>query len=168
MRLRGARNTATGWRSWAVASLLLSSASTSVAKKDKPDITANVFEHVPQNLQYFEDTDVILFQDFQTNVVYRSGDAGETWKVVKDIPEGDAWDLWMHPYDNKRAYVLTRESTHWYTNDRGASWEEFFTDAEPSMTRKPLAFHAGDPDKIIFHGVDCAGIFCEDVVSLEL
>lgn len=168
MRLRGVTHAVTGWRSAFLATTLLLSATTAAAKKDKPEITVNPFDDVPQNLQYFEDSDVVVFQDYQKNVVFRSDDAGESWKQVKDIPDGKAWDLWMHPYDSKRAYVLTRESTHWATNDRGATWDEFFTDAQPSMFRKPLSFHASDPDKIIFHGQDCTGIFCEEEVSVVL
>jgi photosystem II stability/assembly factor-like uncharacterized protein len=163
MRLRGALGAATGWRSVLIASLLLTP---TVAKKDEPKITSTKFEAAPQNLQYFEDSNVVLFQDYEKNVVYRSDDAGESWKIISNVPEGKAWDLWMHPYAKDRAYILTKEKTHWATKDRGQSWEEFFTDAEPSMFRKPLAFHAGDPDKIIFHGQDCGGIFCEELVCL--
>ena len=163
MRLRGALQTATGWRSLLVATVLCSNA---VAKENKPRVTVTEFSHFPSNLNYFEDSDVVLFQDYDENTVYRSDDAGEKWTMIKDIPEGKAWDLFLHPFDSKRAYVLTRDNTHWKTEDRGKSWKEFFTDASPSMFRMPLSFHASDPDKIIFNGQDCASIFCTEQVSL--
>jgi hypothetical protein len=71
----------------------------------------------------------------------------------------------MHPFDNKRAYVLTKDTTHYMTADRGKTWQSFFTDSSPSSWRRqPLSFHAGDPDKIIFNGQDCMGIYCEELV----
>ena len=163
MWLKGCREAVTGWSSLLVTSTLIISA---LAKKESPTITPNKISHRPENVQYFDDSDVILFQDWVENTVYRSDNAGETWKVVKDIPFDEAWNMVLHPFDKKRAYVLTQESTHYKTDDRGETWEEFFTDASPSAWREPLSFHASDPDKIIFNGQDCMGIFCDELVSI--
>lgn len=161
MWLKGSFDAATGWSSLFIASILISSTS---AKKESPTITPNKINHRPENVQYFEDSDVILFQDWIENVVYRTDNAGESWKVVDNIPANMAWNMVLHPVDKKRAYVLTQESTHWKTDNRGETWEEFFTDAPPSAWRQPLSFHASDPDKIIFNGQDCMGIFCDELV----
>ena len=156
MRLRRFVDAATGWRSLIIASLLITNIT---AKKEAPSITHTLFDNQPMNIEYFDDSDVILFQDWDQNAVYRSEDAGETWSEVKDIPYNDAWSMFMHPYDNKRAYVLTKETTHYKTNDRGKTWQSFFTNSSPSVWRQPLTFHAEDWNKIIFNGEDCMGNF---------
>jgi photosystem II stability/assembly factor-like uncharacterized protein len=162
MRLRRSLNSATGWRSLFAATLLATSTS---AKKDSPGITSTKFKHALQNVEYFDDSNVVLFQDWVENAVYRTDDAGESWNKVTGIPAHEAWSMYIHPFDNKRAYVLTQESTHWKTHDRGETWQKFFTDAPPSAWKpQPLSFHASDPDKIIFNGQDCMGIFCDELV----
>jgi photosystem II stability/assembly factor-like uncharacterized protein len=163
MRLR-LLEAATGWRSLLLATLLCSSA---YAKKDAPRVTSNKFENPPYELSYFDDSDVVMFQDYTDNSVYRSADAGENWAKLKDIPEDKAWILVMHPFDNKKAYILTKDTTHWKTKDRGESWTEFFTDTQPDMfMRQPMSFNAGDPDRIILNAQDCSvGLFCEELVS---
>lgn len=168
MRLRGALAAATSWRSLLVGALLVGDSSAK-GKKDKPEVKVSKFEHAPVNIQYFDDSDVIIFQDWQTDGVYRSTDAGATWDQIKGPPGNEGWQVTMHPFDSTRAYVLTDGSTHWMTNDRGETWEEFFTDSPPSSFRPAFAFHASDPDRIIFNGVDCSGLFCvEQVRTLSL
>lgn len=135
------------------------------AKKDAPTIKVNEFEHYPMNLNYFKDSDVVLFQDEKTRSVYRSTDAGATWSKVDTIGDKKAFALIMHEYDPSRAYVLTQGMTHWRTHDRGKTWETFFTGSELSIFRSDwLVFHAGDPDRIMFNGMDCESIFCDEVV----
>jgi photosystem II stability/assembly factor-like uncharacterized protein len=159
MRLRKFLDTS----SLLVATLLLSS--TVSAKKDQPGVTATSFTHEPENVQYFEDSDVIVFQDYNTNNIIRSDNAGEKWDTIKDIPDGKAWTMYLHPFDTQRAYVLSRERTHWLTSDRGKTWTEWKTDYEFSRFRKPFAFHASDPNRIIFNAQDCQSVFCEELVS---
>jgi hypothetical protein len=151
-----------GWRSLLVSALLCTNSAS--AKKDKPSVHLSNFPFWPYNVQYFDDSDVLLFEDKNDRVVFRSEDAGVTWDKVSDVPAGKLLEMTMHPYDNKRAYIITDERSHWLTKDRGKTWEEFYTDALASMFRAALAFHAGDPDRIIFNGMDCTGIFCEELV----
>ena len=166
MRLGGFVDAATGWRSLIIASLLIANI---MAKKDAPSITFSDFNNQPMNIEYFDDSDVILFQDWEENAVYRSENAGETWAKVEDIPYNEAWSMYMHPFDKKRAYVLTKETTHYMTADRGKTWNKFFTDSSPSAWRlQPLSFHASEPDQIIFNGQDCMGIYCEEVVRSNI
>lgn len=161
MRLHTA---ATGWRSLLISSLLCSKA---LAKKDEPKITFSEFRFVPYGLQYFDDSDVVMFEDRMEGLVYISDDAGEKWNTVSKVPKGKVLELQMHPFDKKKAYVITTEQTHWKTNDRGNTWKEFFTDSPASLFRQALSFHAGDTDRIIFNGMDCTGIFCEELVSVS-
>lgn len=134
-----------------------------VLAKDGPTFSTREFAHYPQNLNYFDQTDIILFQDISLQNVYRSSDGGETWNLVDGVPEGDAYTLVMHEFDNNRAYILTEGLSHWMTDDRGQTWKSFFADAEMSIWRPVFSFNAGDPDRIIFNGMDCQGIFCDEV-----
>ncbi|SLM40665.1 signal sequence binding protein [Lasallia pustulata] len=130
--------------------------------KDGPRISSTSFDNPPSNLFYFEDTDILLMQDRDAGNVWRSEDAGETWERVKDVDDGEAWDLWKHPYDNKVAYVLGMETRHWVTEDQGKSWRTFETEATPTLFRPPLSFHAGDSSKVLMHGQACSGWECKE------
>ncbi|KAK4170301.1 hypothetical protein QBC43DRAFT_295153 [Cladorrhinum sp. PSN259] len=157
MRVRGALQ---------VAALLASAlwATPLLAKKDRPTVHTKIFEHIPKNLNYFTDSDVVVFQDTEENNVYRSEDAGVKWDRVDAVPKGEAWLFVMHDFDPKRAYILTEGSEHFRTSDRGKTWQKFDSDAELSMFRGDiLQFNAGDPDRILFNGMTCQGIFCQEV-----
>jgi hypothetical protein len=153
-----------GWRSLLYSTLLLTGACW--AKKDKPSVKPTKFDFIPFNVNYFDDSDVLLFEDPLSHNVYRSDNAGEDWALVKGVPKGKLLELAMHPFDKKRAYIITNERTHYKTDDRGKTWEEFTTDTQASIFREALTFHGGDPDRIIFNAMDCTGIFCEEKVSL--
>lgn len=137
------------------------------ARDAAPRISKTAFKHKLHGLFYFEDTDIILAFDQEARVVHRSTNAGEEWAAVDEIPEGEVADIWQHPYDKNRAYVLSAGHKHWYTNDQGETWHSFDTGASPSWSRLPLSFHAGDSDKIIFQGKACTSIFdCDEVVGV--
>lgn len=162
MRVRG-ETVAWSWRSLLVAGLLLLAAAPGCLAKDEPTLKTSTFSSMVRNLNYFEDSDVVLFQDETANDVYRSTDGGATWSKIKDVPAGAAYYLIMHEFDRKRAYILTEGKRHYRTHDRGETWQEFFTDSEFSVFRTDiLSFHADDPDRIVFNGMDCIGIFCEE------
>ncbi|KUJ08524.1 Oligoxyloglucan reducing end-specific cellobiohydrolase [Mollisia scopiformis] len=72
-------------------------------------------------------------------------------------------ELVMHQFDKKRAYIITSDNTHYMTKDRGESWQEFGAASQASIFREVLTFNAGDPDRIIFNAMDCAGIFCDEL-----
>ncbi|KAI1863794.1 uncharacterized protein JN550_009292 [Neoarthrinium moseri] len=156
------------WRTTLLVAVLLWQvlmATTVEAKKDKPTITVTDFDRFPVNLNYFPDSDIVLFQDQSAGTIYRSADAGATWKKVDQIPDGKAAALVMHEYDQNRAYVLTKGMHHWRTHNRGETWETFFTDAELNIFRNDwMVFHATNPDHILFYGIDCESIFCDEVV----
>ncbi|KAL9003755.1 MAG: hypothetical protein Q9188_003395 [Gyalolechia gomerana] len=125
------------------------------AKKDKPDISSYKFDNAPSNFFYFDDSNVILLHDREGGLVHRSEDAGKTWDRV-DIKDGKPMDLWRHPHDNKKAYIMGRASTHWHTDNQGKTWKKFeIPDARPSLFRAPFAFHAVNTDKVLIHGEMC-------------
>lgn len=137
--------------------------SNAVFAKDKPDMSVSKFDHPPLNINYFEDSDVILFQDVEEQNVYRSEDAGVSWKRVSDIPDGVTGVLIMHRFESKTAFVLTEGRDHWRTTDRGKSWKKWDSLSFPSGWQPELlVFHADDPKRIIFNGMDCDGIFCSE------
>ncbi|KAF9879093.1 vacuolar protein sorting/targeting protein PEP1 [Colletotrichum karsti] len=159
MRFRG--KAAASWR------ILLSvlTWTAAVHAKDEPTISVVTNRHPPAGLNYFEDSDVILYRDISERNIYRTDDAGVTWNKVKGVPEDKAALLIMHEFDKNRAFVLTDTNKHYKTTDRGKTWEEFDSIVEKSFFQDSdiLHFHAGDPDRIIFGGMQCAGIFCQEV-----
>lgn len=137
-----------------------------VAAKDEPTITVSDFDHSPNNLAYFENSDVVLFQDEAAGSVYRSDNGGVKWSKVDAIGDGEAMAVVMHEFDKDRAYVLTQGKKHWRTEDQGRSWKAFATNADLSIFRSNwLVFHAEDKDRILFNGMDCQSIFCEEIVT---
>lgn len=155
------------WGAHKAAALLLAALCTTplaVQAKDEPNIAVKDFPHYPQNLNYFDQSDIILFQDISDQNIYQSNDGGKTWDRVSDVPEGKAFTLVMHEFSKERAYILTEGVTHYMTLDRGKTWKTFFTDAEMSIFRGEIFnFHASDPDRIIFNGMDCQSIFCDEI-----
>lgn len=151
--------------SWAAGSwrlLLLSALFTAagVFAADKPDITVTEVPHMPYNVAYFEDSDVVMFRDEAERNVYRSDDAGKTWNQVKDV--ADVIIFVPHPFEKKTAFALSEGTTHYKTEDRGKSWNKFESGTRPSkFQRDILVFHAADPKRIIFNGMDC-DIFCDE------
>ncbi|KAI9798973.1 MAG: vacuolar protein sorting/targeting protein PEP1 [Piccolia ochrophora] len=137
-----------------------------LAKDAKPRIVqSDAFPNAPSGLFYFEDSNIILLLDRHTGEVHRTTDGGEKWEVVGGGPKGHSFNIVQHPFDRKRAYILGREETHWYTNDQGESWNDF-TAAAPPIPNRPLKFHAGNPDKIIFQALACRNILECDEVAL--
>ncbi|RFU79218.1 vacuolar sorting targeting 10 [Trichoderma arundinaceum] len=134
--------------------------------KDEPKLSVTKFDHPPLGLSYFEDSDIVVFHDVEEGVIYRSNDAGANWAKVESIPKGDAFLLTTHPFDSKSAFVLTSGKTHYKTDDQGESWSKFETPVVPSRFQPEiLVFHAADPKRIIFNGMECDGIFCDEQAS---
>lgn len=125
------------------------------AKKDRPEIIESGFESIPQNLFYFDDSDVVLVTDVLPGVVYRSTDAGQNWKAITDITKGQIFSVMVHPYNNQVAVAVGIDTTHWITTDQGESWKKFQSKHPAVYTRAPISFHASDPDRMIFHVADC-------------
>ncbi|KAI1499629.1 vacuolar protein sorting [Biscogniauxia marginata] len=153
------------------AMLLLSTlfwTSSIVYAKDEPNIVFTEFENPPNNLNYFKGSNVLLFQEAYERTIWRSTDAGATWSKADGIQHDKAVALIMHEHDNSRAYVLTLGNTHWRTHDKGETWEEFYTKAYLSDFADTfgqwMAFHADNPDKILFTGMQCEGFYCEEFV----
>ena len=134
------------------------------AADDKgPTISSTKFDTPLENLFYFDDSDVILGIDKETGNIWRSVNAGEDWKLVQGQGQkNNAWDLWPHPNDNSRAYILGIKNEHWVTTDRGETWRQFDSEIGADIFRpSPLSFHGRDPKKVIWNGESCAGLVCQ-------
>lgn len=161
MRFRGS---AASWQRILVSSLLW--AGGVVAKSDTPTMNVKAFDKAPAALKYFRGSDDILYHDPFNKVLYRSDDAGASWDKVDQIPDHEAYMLVMHEFDPHRAYALGERNKHHYTEDNGKTWKEFDSHADTSVFQDDiLRFHAGDPDRILFNGMLCKGIFCEEVTT---
>ncbi|KAM5355941.1 hypothetical protein ACJ41O_002587 [Fusarium nematophilum] len=158
------------WAAFSWRALLLSLLWTAaLAKQDQPSITSEAIEHPPLNLNYFEDSDVIVFQDIEERNIYRSENAGVKWDRVSGIPDGAAAFLYLHPFEPQTAFVLSKDRKHYKTEDLGKSWTEFDSGTMPSAFQPDiLVFHASDPKRIIFNGMNCDGIFCDEETTYTL
>ncbi|KAI0391146.1 Oligoxyloglucan reducing end-specific cellobiohydrolase [Xylariaceae sp. FL0594] len=157
----------TWWPALLLLATLFSTAST-VYAKDEPTIVVSPFKSRPNYLKYFPDSNVVLFQeDEKPRTVWRSADGGASWAEVEGIEHDKVVAVVLHKYSPDRAYLLTSGSKHWQTADKGKTWEKFHTDAYtsnfPEAVGNWFVFHADDPDKILFTGMECEGLFCEQV-----
>jgi len=153
-----------------LAVLLLGCVPHATQAKDGPAITSTQFDNPLDNVFYFDDSNVILGHDKEAGTVWRSTDAGETWQKVDDDGQaGGAWDLWPHPYDHQRAYILGLGLDHWITDDQGETWRRFSSGSSLALFRlAPLSFHGRDPKKVIWNGEECSGLTCKETAYYTL
>ncbi|KAF5094816.1 hypothetical protein DV451_004893 [Geotrichum candidum] len=90
--------------------------------------------------------------------LFRSTDDGESWNEVKvSSSEGNFISIISHPHNFERAYILTDSKVHFATNDRGKSWYPIEFPVLPVPNGPPFAFHATNPDYVLFAGIECSG-----------
>ncbi|KAJ7281966.1 vacuolar protein sorting/targeting protein 10 [Mycena rebaudengoi] len=126
------------------------------------------FNNLPARLFFFDDTTSAIYHDAIDGDIYVSSDEGKGWKLADGIPKGVAAMVMEHPFDNSYAFVLTRSTTHYRTEDRGKSWHPFEVPIPPALVTKPLAFHS-DREKygyVLYQGTACDksgwGAVCHD------
>ncbi|KAK5941466.1 vacuolar protein sorting/targeting protein PEP1 [Knufia obscura] len=139
-----------------------------LAKKDGPTISKTKFETTLGNVFYLDDSNVILAHDADRLNVWRSSDAGETWDLIEDA-EGEAFDVYPHPWDNQRAYILGLAADHWVTTNQGKTWSKWSSGHQAArlLGGRPFSFHARDPSKVIWNGEDCSGGFFDVCSTLS-
>ncbi|KAJ1674452.1 vacuolar protein sorting/targeting protein PEP1, partial [Spiromyces aspiralis] len=121
-----------------------------------PEIIATYFSNSLTKVVQFGSSKAWLAIDSVDGVIYRTGDRGRSWSEIKDIPRGLATYLHVHPFDDDTAFVLGEGTKHYVTHDRGQTWTQFTTPLPPiSNGEKPLRFHAGRVDSILFSGERC-------------
>lgn len=161
--MRSGGQATASWRRILLLALAMTLWSAVAMAKDKPDVSVTSLNHRPLNINYFEDSDVVIFYDVEEANIYLSENAGATWDSVDAIPEGVVIMLYMHKFDSNTAFALTDGLEHYKTGDRGKSWTKFKSGTLPSAFQaETLVFHAEDPGRIIFNGMACDGIFCTE------
>lgn len=129
---------------------LLALAPSAIAK-NAPLVKESTFGNELVNLQYFDDSTVVLVQELGTGNIYRSEDAGKEWEELKSVK---GLGIIKNPYDNKVALVLGEEK-HYITFDQGENWQDFKTEYSPTPGG-PVSWHSQDNKKILIHEIeDC-------------
>ena len=85
--------------------------------------------------------------------VRRSEDEGKSWQPISGVDI--ALRLIAHPHNNEMAFIIGRDTTHWVTYNRGASWQSFQTPREASLIGETLSFHAEQSGWSLVQGVAC-------------
>jgi hypothetical protein len=145
------------------------------ADKSAPEVSEKKFPAPPINLFYFDDSETVMVIDPDNKVLWRSTDSGEEWRKVDEIGSGKLFMVYPHPYDNQVAVALGIDKHHWITYDQGKSWKGFQTKEHPTQRgQEPIAFHATDSKRIMFHAEDdclifdmCVGNVCVPVLYTE-
>lgn len=136
------------------------------AAKDGPLVAETEFGSELLNIFYFDDSDVAMLAELESEKVFRSTDAGKTWdKVQNDGKDMRTIGIIKSPFD-KNVAVMLNEKEHYITYDQGEKWTKFTT-MEPPSLNNALSFHASDNKKILFHGGgnDCFWGPCLGTVS---
>ncbi|KAF1911591.1 vacuolar protein sorting/targeting protein 10 [Ampelomyces quisqualis] len=124
----------------------------SVIAKDAPLVTESTFSNELVNLQYFDDSTIVMVQELGTGKIYRSEDAGKRWEELKSLKKG--FGIMTNPYDNQVALVLG-EKQHYITFDQGETWQDFETEYSPTPNG-PVSWHSQDNKKILINEMeDC-------------
>ncbi|KZV85936.1 Oligoxyloglucan reducing end-specific cellobiohydrolase [Exidia glandulosa HHB12029] len=121
----------------ALSALVLLALGTWAADKP-PAVGYTTFENLPTRLFYLDDTSTVFYHDMTAGNVYVSDDEGKKWELAKGIPPGDALLAIEHPFDNRVAFILTKDKKHYVTSNRGESWQEFTVPNPPAFSSNPL------------------------------
>ncbi|WRT68442.1 uncharacterized protein IL334_005418 [Kwoniella shivajii] len=138
-----------------IASLALCLLFSPIVTAGDPEVTVTRVENLPNRLFYFDDTPVVLFHDPVRLTVMRSPDEGKTWSPISGPQDGEAVRLIDHPHNNKMAFIIGRDTTHWVTYNQGDSWQSFETPHEASLGGSMLSFHAENDGWILFQSRVC-------------
>lgn len=121
------------------------------AKQNAPTIERTEFQHQPNEVLYFDDSEIVLITDRSAGIVHISNDGGTTWDVIEDLPRNEVATVVMNPYNNKVAVALGSDRRHWITHNQGKSWSEFVTDYNPRFSAAALSFHSSNSKKVILN-----------------
>jgi len=109
--------------------------------------------------EYFSNSQTILIQ-LADDTVWQSSNDGYSW--AQPVKDKKFLAVSLHPYDDRRAYLIGNDRQIHYTTDTGASWSTFKTPMDPNTLNIPLLdFHPTRPDWLIYTG--SAG--CTDTIS---
>lgn len=146
---------------WQLVCLLLISTliapSVSAAPEDEVAyVYRTEFEHPPTQIEYFEDSTVVLMLVREAGILRISKNGGEKWDFAEEPNEDkNIVGLFMNPNDKDSAVAIGSNNRHFATFDRAETWVSFKTENELNVLRpNPISFHADDPKKIIMNTFD--------------
>ncbi|KAJ6529858.1 hypothetical protein DFH09DRAFT_1285201, partial [Mycena vulgaris] len=134
-----------------------------------PEHAITSFANLPNQVFFFRDSASAIYHDSIEGSVYVSSDEGRIWTLAKDIPTGVAALVIGHPFDSSYAFILTRSTRHFRTENRGKTWRAFEVPIPPAVVAAPLSFHS-DPQKyeyILYQGTVCSKAGHADVCHDE-
>ncbi|QPG76801.1 hypothetical protein FOA43_004195 [Brettanomyces nanus] len=140
------------------------------AKQDTgyiPKLHTKNFDNV-QNVFYFDDSPVLLLQDFQS--VFQSNDNGVTWDTVELFSQDNdntiPISIRQIDLDNQLGFAFTQSKRHYYTKDQGKSWKHFEIDEE-GYTSATVSVNYDKHDYMLFSFRRCPEVLSVDVLSSE-
>ncbi|ODQ63277.1 vacuolar protein sorting/targeting protein 10 [Nadsonia fulvescens var. elongata DSM 6958] len=115
----------------------------------QPVISKNTFDKEYQSLVYFEDSSSVMIHEYPENYVHISKDDGATWKRINSVGNNAARVI-KHPFNNLYAYIIGKDTTHWFTKDAGETWAEFKTEVKVRASEKRvIEFHSSNPNYML-------------------
>ncbi|KAK9765410.1 vacuolar protein sorting/targeting protein PEP1 [Basidiobolus ranarum] len=101
---------------------------------------------------YFKKSDHTLIRT-STGSIWVSYDEGYEWKKLLGDTGEKVADIYMHPYDEDRAYFITQGKIHYFTTDEGRTLKQFKVPASPStFGSNVLSLHPEELDWLIYVG----------------
>ncbi|ODV59975.1 type I sorting receptor [Ascoidea rubescens DSM 1968] len=144
--------------------LILAIAPQAFADGFTPKVSITKFNHLSENLLYFDDSSVAL--TLNDKILYQTNNDGKDWdnlnkeifnnkKIEKKDPDFQITKLIKDPFYKKRAFALTETSKHFYTLDNGDSWESFFLPKNAKLSLIDIKFNSRNKDYLIIDFFDC-------------
>ncbi|KAJ1557602.1 vacuolar protein sorting/targeting protein PEP1, partial [Nowakowskiella sp. JEL0078] len=97
------------------------------------EVSTTSFDHIPSQLFYLENSEIIFLLESQSNKVWRSVDEGKSWKKVSDIPDDVVMSITPHPHFGDVVFALTQTEKHYISTDKGNSWRTFELPNPPAL-----------------------------------
>lgn len=110
---------------------------------------------------YFDDSPtVLLVTDTSVEI---SVDDGASWRKVPELDSYDVILVVIDPYVKDRAFAITKGTTQFFTNDRGATWASYELRGHVDhVDAARFSFHVTKPDLVIVEVLQCSeGIFIQ-------
>ncbi|KAL6451017.1 VPS10 Vacuolar protein sorting/targeting protein 10 [Candida maltosa Xu316] len=119
-----------------------------------PDISYVKNRTPAREIKYFDDSSTLLV--LRERQIFISQDDGKSFNQVTDFKEPVLF-FEMDPFNNQRAFVLTKSKTQYFTEDQGKSWKSFeidtFSNEVASIPK--ITFNAANPNYLMVSEFEC-------------
>lgn len=123
-----------------------------------PEVHKQLSESVSSNIVYFDDSPVVL--NLNNDQLHRSENDGKEWKKVLDNIVNVQIDI----VKKERAFAFTAGTTHYITNDRGKTWDEFKVGKRADSIYQLVNVNYKNPDHILIEFTECSEESCENEI----